>query len=384
MLRCFLAMMATVLSLAGSDKALAQGGPAGVTTDFVGTMEVAETVSVFGQVVTGRQSNVATRVMGVVETAPLRVGDTVRAGDVVFQLDTERLQIELEQAQAEIGIAEAGLVVAEARADRIRKALERTQTLVNNATVSQAQLDDRSGEYAEALGSLQQAQARITAARAGLRAAEYNVENSVVRAPFDGTVLDVTAEVGEFVNAGHVVVLLLDQGALEVEANVPSRYTAALQSDQPVMARTDAGGDLELALRAILPTEFSSTRTRPVRFTLTEGVENIAVGQSVTLDVPVSRPEEVVVVPKDAVTQAAGGWQVFVHAEGKAIPRPVEIGRSIGGAFEVVNGLAVGDEVVVRGNERLRPGQDIAPTPVGGPGGTAAAGAPGGASASGG
>ena len=93
MLRCFLAMMATVLSLAGSDKALAQGGPAGVTTDFVGTMEVAETVSVFGQVVTGRQSNVATRVMGVVETAPLRVGDTVRAGDLVFQLDTERLQI---------------------------------------------------------------------------------------------------------------------------------------------------------------------------------------------------------------------------------------------------------------------------------------------------
>ena len=242
------ASAAVCLALAGSVSA--QGRPAGVTTEFVSTAQVSETVSVFGQVVTGRQSDVATRVMGVVETAPLRVGDTVRAGDVVFTLDTERVQIELEQAEAEIAIAEAGLVVAEARAERLRKALERTQTLVNTAAVSQAQLDDRSGEYAEALGSLQQAQARITAAKAGLRAAQYNVDNSTVQAPFDGTVLEVTAEIGEFVNAGHVVVKLLDQSALEVEANVPSRYVAALQPDQPVGARTDAGGALDLVLRA--------------------------------------------------------------------------------------------------------------------------------------
>lgn len=357
---------AALLGLILSAPVFAQGGPAGVSTDVVTTRKVSETVSVFGQVVSGRQSDVATRVVGVVETAPARIGDRVAKGEVVFRLDTERLQIELEQAQAEIAIAEAGLVVAEARAERLRKTLERTQTLVNNATVSQAQLDDRSGEYAEALGSLQQAQARITAARAGLRAAEYNLENSTVRAPFDGTVLDVTAEVGEFVAAGHIVVTLLDQTALEVEANVPSRYISALQSDQTVNARTDAGGALQLKLRAILPTEFSSTRTRPVRFSLVDGAQDIAVGQSVTLDVPVSRPEEVVVVPKDAVTQAAGGWQVFVHEAGKAMPRPVQIGRSIGGAFEVLSGLSVGEEVVVRGNERLRPGQDIAPTPIGG------------------
>ena len=56
------------------------------------------------------------------------------------------------------------------------------------------------------------------------------------------------------------------------------------------------------------------------------------------------------------------------------MPRPVEIGRSVSGGFEVLGGLAVGDEVVVRGNERLRPGQDIAPTPVNGGDDTAKAG----------
>lgn len=363
------ALIAGVLFLAMAGAAAAQGRPAGVSTDFVTTREIAETISVFGQVVAGRQSDVAVRVMGVAEAAPLRAGDVVKKGDVLFQLDTERLHIAQEQAQAELVIAEAGVAAASARADRVQKTLERTRSLVSNATVSQAQLDDRTGEYAEALANLQQAEARITAARAGLNAAQYNLDNAVVRAPFDGTILEVTAEVGEFVAAGAAIARILDDGAMEVEANVPARYIDALQTDQAVMARTDTGGTMGLRLRAILPTEFASTRTRPVRFTLADGAPRIAVGQSVTLDIPISAPEELLVVPKDAVVQSAGGWQVFVNAEGKAAPRTVEIGRAIGDTFEVLSGLAPGDEVVVRGNERLRPGQDIAPMPAGGGGG---------------
>lgn len=351
-----------IMALSGS--AIAQGRAAAVSTDFVTTREVAETVSVFGQVVAGRQSDVASRVVGVADESTLRVGDRVEKGDVLFRLDTERLEIELEQANAEIAIAEAGVEVAKARLDRTRKALERTESLVSNATVSQAQLDDRQGEYAEALGSLQQAEARIVAAKAGLSRAQYNVDNAVVRAPYDGTVLEVVAEVGEFVSAGTVVVRLLASEALEVEANVPSRWISALETGQEVRARTDAGGEMLLSLRAIIPTEFASTRTRPVRFVPVGDVTQIAVGQTVTLDVPVSRPEDVIVVPKDAVVQSGGGWQVFLNEDGAATPRRVEIGRAIGDAFEVTSGLAEGDEVVVRGNERLRPGQEIAATPV--------------------
>lgn len=350
--------------------ATAQGRPAGVTTDLVKTDEIAETVTVFGQVVAGRQSDVATRVMGVVAEAPLNVGDAVQEGDVVFRLDPERLEIELEQARADLNIAEAGLLAAKARADRAQKTFERTQSLVGNSAVSEAQLDQSSGDYAEALGNLQQAEARIAASRAGLNGAQYSLDNAVVRAPFAGIVLSVSAEVGEFVNAGSTVVELLDSNSLEVEANVPSRYVATLQAGQSVQASTDAGADLLLKVRATLPTEFSSTRTRPVRFTMDGAASpDVAVGQSVTLDVPISVPVEVVVVPKDAVVQAGGGWQVFVNDGGKAAPRSIQIGRAIGNRFEVLSGLQPGTEVVVRGNERLRPGQDIAPTPIAANGG---------------
>jgi hypothetical protein len=87
----------------------------------------------------------------------------------------------------------------------------------------------------------------------------------------------------------------------------------------------------------------------------------------VTLDVPIGAEREVVVVQKDALVQARGGWTAFVNEEGKAAPRTVVIGAALGDRFEVLSGLVAGDEVVVRGNERLRPGQVIAPIDEGGP-----------------
>lgn len=340
----------------------AQGRPAGVVTEIVETKLMAETVTVFGEIVTGRESAVAARVAGVAESVPLRVGDLVAAGDVLAQLDTELLTIEVDQSRAEIDIAKAGLTVADAQLERTNKALRRAETLKANSTIPQAQFDERTSDYAVALGNQQQASARVRAAENALKQAEYRLNNATVRAPFDAIVLQVTTEKGQFIAAGSQVATLLDQSAMEVEANVPARFISALRPAQSVEARTDTGGALGLQLRAILPTEFSATRTRPVRFTITSPDASVAVGQTVTLEIPVSAPNEVLVVPKDALVQAQGGWSVFVNAEGKAQPRTVEIGAALEGGFAVLSGLSAGDEVVVRGNERLRPGQDIAPS----------------------
>ncbi len=362
-----LVFVAAILSLSMVPHfAAAQGRPAGVTTDLVRTEMLSETISVFGEVVAGRESDVAARVAGIATDMPLRVGDRVVAGDVLARLDPERLEIELSQANAELSIAEAGVTVANARRERLERTLRRAQSLAASSAIANAALQDREGEFAEALGSLEQAIARRVSAENALRRAEYNFENLTVKAPFDGVVLEIEAQTGQFVAAGSTVARLVDLAGLEIEANVPARYIDALRPELPVRARTDAGGDLTLSLRAILPTEFSATRTRPVRLEIAEGATNAAVGQAVTLDVPVSAPREVVVVPKDALVQGPGGtWTVFLNAEGTAQPRPVQVGAAAESGFEVLNGLQPGDEVVIRGNERLRPGQAIAPTRVG-------------------
>ena len=123
----------------------------------------------------------------------------------------------------------------------------------------------------------------------------------------------------------------------------------------------------------MLPRESVATRTRPVRLTapftetMSKGqIAPFAVGQSVTVLVPVSEEKSVLTVPKDALVQGRGGWIVYIAEEGKAQPRPVQIGAAVGNRFEVMSGLQEGQQVVVRGNERLQPGQDIMTEPPGG------------------
>ncbi len=345
----------------------AQGRPAGVQTDLVEMREMTETVTVFGQIVAVRESDVATRVSGIVNEVPIQVGSVVAKGDILALMDTARLGIELASAEADLAIATAGLEVAQAQADRVQTAFERAENLLENASISTAQFDDRASDRAAAQGGLAQARARIAAAENAIALARYNFDNATVRAPFDGIVLDVVTQVGQFASSGSQVATLLDVGTMEVEANVPSRFIQALEPGRDVMGENDAGRALTMTLRAVLPTEFSETRTRPVRFTLREIDPSFAIGQPVTLDVPIGAAREVVVVPKDALVQARGGWTAFVNEDGKAAPRTVTIGAALGDTFEVVSGLVPGDEVVVRGNERLRPGQDIAPMGVGGP-----------------
>ncbi|MEM9779350.1 MAG: efflux RND transporter periplasmic adaptor subunit, partial [Pseudomonadota bacterium] len=311
-------------------------------------------------------SKVASRVAGVVDQVHVQVGDQVVAGDLLAKIDTELLGIQRAEAEAQEAIAEAGLTVAEARLEQAQSAYDRAEALSASATISSVQLDDRAAALDEARGAYQEARARILAAQANLALARYNLDRAEIRAPFDATVLETATDVGQFIGIGADVARLLDTASAEVQGDVPARYVAALAPGLPVTARSDGGSSFALVTRAILPTEFSATRTRPVRFSIEEGAARVAVGQALTLDIPISAPRSVMAVPKDALIQAAGGgWSVFVHQDGKAVPRPVQIGAALGDSFEIVGGLVEGDEVVIRGNERLRPMQDIAPVRVG-------------------
>ncbi|SDL51354.1 efflux RND transporter periplasmic adaptor subunit [Aliiruegeria lutimaris] len=352
---------AIVFTVMGPNATYAQGRPASVQTEIVSVARMSETSRVFGQVVAERESEVAARVPGIAAEIPVRVGSRVEGGDILARLDTELLQIEVARAETELMIAEAGVLVAEARLDRALKAFGRAENLRASANISDATLEERTSSLAEARGLRQEAQARIASARNAMDRAQYNLRNATVRAPFAGVVLEVSTEIGQYVTAGSRVVTLLDLGQLEVQANIPAALIEALRPDEPVKGTTGTGVVLDLELRAILPTEFSATHTRPVLFDLIDSDANVAVGQSVTLDVPASAPRDVLVVPKDALVQSRDGWSVFVNDDGIAAPRTVEIGDAVGGSFEVLSGLQPGDEVVVRGNERLRPGQPIAP-----------------------
>ena len=364
-LKC--ASFAFLLSLAGV-AAQAQGGPAGVAVETVQSRTMAETVPVFAEVVTARNGVIASRVSGVVARVHVLPGVSVEAGARLATLDTELAEIELRVAEARLAEASAGVETALARRDQLADALRRIERLKETAAFSQGRLEDAEGALLTAVGQLAEAEARVATAEATMAEVRYLIDNAVIRAPFGGTVLETETNPGEYIASGAPVARILDTRALEIEASVPSVYVGTLLAGTEVTARTDVGPEIDLIVRAVLPLEDIATRTRPVRFVPAnaDALARAAVGMSATLEIPVSAPREVLAVPKDALVQAQGGWMVFIAVDGQAQPRPVQVGAALGEWFEVTGGLQDGDVVVVRGNERLRPGQPIQPINAGG------------------
>lgn len=346
-----------------SCETFAQGRAAAVGVQSVEQQLFAETVPVFAEVVTARDGAVAGRTAGNVDAVYVLAGDRVASGDLLIELNGELLSIRLDQAQAQIEEAQAGSKTAAARLMRAQISFDRIEGLSNTASFSQGRFEDLEAELLEARSLLAEADARQKTSQTRFAESQYQLERSLITAPFSGVVLEVLTIPGAFIQAGTPVVRLLDTSAFEVRANVPALYADKLAAGLIVNGQTDIGIEIKLELRATLPIEDPSTRTRAVLFTtgITDNNALVAVGQSLTLDVPVGVSREMISVPKDALVQSRGGWTVFVAVDGQAQPRSITIGAPVGNRYEVLNGLQIGELVVVRGNERLRPGQDIAP-----------------------
>ena len=169
---------------------------------------------------------------------------------------------------------------------------------------------------------------------------------------------------GAYLSVGVPVVTLINEGALEIEANVPADRVGGLAPDSKVKIVLDGDRVREATVRALVPSENTLTRTRPVRFVpdfdgAAANELGIATNQSVTVLVPIGKPRAVVSVHKDAVIPRGGQSIVFVVENGKAMQRVISLGSAVGNRLEVLDGLRVGDVTVVRGNEGLSPGQAV-------------------------
>jgi RND family efflux transporter MFP subunit len=261
-----------------------------------------------------------------------------------------------------VSAAEAQIAAARAELSLLEQERRRLLRLQESAAFSPAQLEDKRQEIEAAAARITRAQAQLEEARADLALANADLVDAAVRAPYPGVVTARYVSAGDYVNPGEPVVALLDDGSLEIEADVPSARARNLDRDDAVAVRFDGGGETTAHLRAIVPDENPLTRTVAVRFALDVASEGVflATGRTVTLEIPVGDAREVVTVDKDAVLRRPTGDIVFVAVDGAARPRPVTLGEAVGERFVVEDGLAPGELVVVRGNERLRPGEPIA------------------------
>ncbi len=339
---------------------IAQERPALVQVDAVRIEPLNQTRPVLGRIVTKRQGQVAARVGGLVSNVAVDVGDRVAQGDVLVELDAEPVQYDVDLADAEYASAEADQVTAKAEIDLLENELVRINRLKESAAFSKAQLEDKLRQIAVAKSRLGAATARLSEYRAKQQSSRRNLEDMVIKAPYDGVVTRRLVSPGAYVRLGDPVVALIDDGALEIEADVPVDQLLGLTTGTEVGVSV-AGERRSATVRAVVPEENPLTRTRAVRLTpaFEAEAESLAVAQSVTLDIPIGVTRDVATVSKDGVIQRPNGAMVFLVKDAAATPQPVRLGAAVDSRFEVLDGLGDGDLVVVRGNERLRPGQPV-------------------------
>lgn len=320
-----------------------------------------QNVPVIGRFIARQAGPVAARISGPVAEFKVDVGDRVTKGDVLAVLVKDSLKWERELKAAELNRWQAALDTAQETLKLRQQELSRLEGLRRSAAFSQARLDDKRQEVAVAKAELAVAGAQLESAKASLKLAEIALSYADVVAPYGGVVSRRHTEAGAFVNLGDPLIALINDTDLEIEADVPARNVGGLVPGVRVTAALSADKTIEATVRAVVPDENPQTRTRTVRFQLNAptGETGIAANQSVTLSIPATRAASVVTVHKDAILNRLGKTVVFLHQDGKALVRPVRLGEAVGNRLIVESGLAAGDLVVVRGNERLRPGQDI-------------------------
>lgn len=373
-----LAVVAVMAALAGATPATAQqnkagqnnkagqGQPLQVGVDAVRTEPTSQTFPVIGRLVARETGAIATRIAGPVAELRVRVGDRVKAEDIVAVLVKDSLHWQHELQKAEVAKQEAVVRTRKAEIALLNQELGRLEGLKGSSAFPQARHDDKRKELATAQSRLAEAEAELARSRANERLAAINLYNADIRAPYAGVISQRNVEAGAFVGVGQPVVTMVNDTELELEADVPAGRIAALLPGTEVSYRIGDGEPRPAVVRAMVPVENPATRTRLVRF-VSKGPAidaQLAANQSVTLDLPTGIAREVATVHKDAILYRQGGTLVFVVRDGKAEIRPVRLGEAIGSRFEVASGLQPGDVVVVRGNERLRPGQAVAPREV--------------------
>lgn len=281
--------------------------------------------------------DVSAEVSGVVAVINFESGQSVKAGDLLIQQDSDAEQAELRALEAQRTLA--------------RLDYERATGLEQRSALSQAQLDHARSE----LDSLT---ARVEAQRA-------NIARKAIRAPFAGELGIRLVNVGQFLSPGTPIVTLQRLDALYVDFNVPERYLQSIGVGRAIEITTAAFPDQVFAgtITAISPKVDDKTRNLQVRAELPNRENRLRPGMFARVAVHVGQPEPVLTLPRTAIAFYPYGESVFVIlGAGDALTaerRHVTTGTVREGRVQILSGLEPGERVVSAGQLKLRSGQPV-------------------------
>lgn len=321
--------------------------PAPVVVSEVKEQVIQKPVTLVGEVEPLKRSIIASEIAGLVEEFPVEEGDVVKKGDLLAKLLTESLEIELREAKAQKAESEARYRLA-------KKNLERFQELFKKGVASLQQLQDAETEKDATLARMSQLEAQIDKTA-------YDLAKSKIVAPFDGYVTAEHTEVGQWISVGGAVVEMIDINGAEVDVEMPERYISQIRLGDVTDINFDALPNLSMEgkIASIVPQADKESRTFPVKVVVDNKEGLIKSGMVARVSFSIGEPSLVKLVPKDAIVEQNRSNFVYVVNNGTAVPVQVNTGIAYKDLVQITGPVEIGQLVVTRGNERLRPNQPV-------------------------
>lgn len=321
---------------------MAQGAPgllelSSVDVASVQTRVLSRSLPLSGSISPFIQATVKSKIGGNVEQVTVREGQDVRQGDVIARVDTRNLQAQYDREMASVEKARADLNLAELNRDKNRAMLQQRY-------ISQNTYESTESAYAGAVASLKLAEAQG-------RLAKIDLDDAVIRAPFDGTVARRLVQPGEKVSTDSSIVTLVDLRQMLLEAALPAADIPLVKEGQKVRFNVGGFGAREFRgeVQRINPMAADGSRAIMIYVAVANADRALKGGMFATGEVTLQATDPVLAIPQSAVREQAGETFVYALADGKIARKPVKLGPTVKGDpyAEVSAGLAPGDQVIV-------------------------------------
>ncbi|MGF1620243.1 MAG: efflux RND transporter periplasmic adaptor subunit [Rhodomicrobiaceae bacterium] len=287
-----------------------------------------QSFSSYGELAAARSADIATQTDGQVETVVAADGASVRAGEILIELDA--------------AVAEAELKASTARLDAAKADLARVSTLVERGTSTALALED--------------VKVKLAVAETDLALKQAERRHYTIRAPFDGRITRIAYPAGALVTAGKPLGQIYDESRLRAEFRIPERLWSQAKAGQSFEIRADGDPSLKAEGRVsyIAPDISPASRSLAVAGVVENVDRRFAPGLFVHVRLNLGEKRNVVLVPQAALVERLSGTYVFVVEGEKAHERKVEAGERQDGKVEIASGIDEGALVVVRGQKLIR------------------------------
>jgi RND family efflux transporter MFP subunit len=327
------------------------------------------------------EAPILARADGYVKNRMVDIGDRVRAGQPLAEIEAPELDQQVRQAQANLQQTTAALDQAlanqrqgKANADLARVNADRWKNLSAKGVVSRQENDQYQAQYLAQVANLDALEKAVAVTRSNVSAAEANLSRlnevqsyRVVKAPFDGIVTLRNVDVGALVNAGSTMLYRIAQmSVLRTYVNVPQSNAASIHAGQTAQLTVSNlpgrkfSGTVARTANSLDPN--SRTMLVEVQVKNTDGV--LLPGMYALVDLSSPRSNPPVLLPGDALIVRADGTEVAVVRPDHTIHlQKIQVGRDYGDKLEIISGLEPGDLVIANPSDTVREGVKVDPVP---------------------